>query len=533
MASAASTLTWLQASLFHESLQKWTYSELTVLLLGAWSTYLVLLVFYRLYLSPIARFPGPKLAAATEWYEFYNSLVKDGQWGGTVTQMHAKYGPIVRISPWELSIRDSSFYHQLYVPSSMRRTNMWARGREGNGFQDSHHLTVPHELHRQRRKPLETFFSRQNITRVERTITEKVRALDARLQALAGSDTVVHIDHAFTALTGDIIGHVACGTSPGLLDDVDFSPSWHDLMVKTILVAPLFRCFPWLNRLTQTLPPSVMESIYPRGISNMMLGKMGRDYIESVRHQVQMQNITSKRNEAETSQRVSVFHHLLSTTTIPEPEKRTSRLQAESMVILIAGTFTSAHTLSMIVYHVLSEPRIGDRLREDLREVMAGYPARYPQWMVLEKIPYLQGCIKEALRLYGLVGNLARCSPEESIQYKQWTIPKNTPVGMSIYAMHTDPSVWSEPLRFLPERWVGTYDPSMDRNFVPFTKGSRSCLGMNLALAELYLTTAILFRPDGLKLSLFDTDESDVRWVRDFVIGFPKAGSRGLRIKVN
>jgi cytochrome P450 len=125
---------------------------------------------------------------------------------------------------------------------------------------------------------------------------------------------------------------------------------------------------------------------------------MGRDYIDSVRHQVQMQNITSKRNGAEASQRVSVFHHLLSTTTIPEPEKRTSRLQAESMVILIAGTFTSAHTLSMTVYHVLSEPRIGDRLREDLREVMAGYPARYPQWMVLEKIPYLQGCIKEALR---------------------------------------------------------------------------------------------------------------------------------------
>jgi cytochrome P450 len=101
---------------------------------------------------------------------------------------------------------------------------------------------VAHELHRQRRKPLETFFSRQSITRVERTITEKVCALDARLQALAGSDTVVHIDHAFTALTGDIIGLVACGTSPGLLDDVDFSPSWYGSAFSFLLffAAPCF-----------------------------------------------------------------------------------------------------------------------------------------------------------------------------------------------------------------------------------------------------------------------------------------------------
>lgn len=44
-------------------------------------------------------------------------------------------GPIVRTSPWELSIRDSEFYSQLYVAASTRRTDMWPRGREGNGFE--------------------------------------------------------------------------------------------------------------------------------------------------------------------------------------------------------------------------------------------------------------------------------------------------------------------------------------------------------------------------------------------------------------
>lgn len=48
--------------------------------------------------------------------------------------IHEK-GPIVRITPWQLSIRDPSYYNQLYVAGSTRRTDMWARGREGSGFQ--------------------------------------------------------------------------------------------------------------------------------------------------------------------------------------------------------------------------------------------------------------------------------------------------------------------------------------------------------------------------------------------------------------
>ncbi len=44
--------------------------------------------------------------------------------------------------------------------------------------------------------------------------------------------------------------------------------------------------------------------------------------------------------------------------------------------------------------------------------------------------------------------------------------------------MHTDADVFPEPYKFKPERWIGDYDPKMNRNYVPFSKGSRSCLGM-------------------------------------------------------
>lgn len=50
------------------------------------------LAFYRLFLSPIAKFPGPKLAAITGWYELYYDCVHKGKYLFEIEKMHDKYG---------------------------------------------------------------------------------------------------------------------------------------------------------------------------------------------------------------------------------------------------------------------------------------------------------------------------------------------------------------------------------------------------------------------------------------------------------
>ena len=67
---------------------------LIVAVLG-FAAYLVVLAVYRLYLSPLAKFPGPKLAALTSWYEFYHDAIRHGKYTFEIADMHKAYGAVV------------------------------------------------------------------------------------------------------------------------------------------------------------------------------------------------------------------------------------------------------------------------------------------------------------------------------------------------------------------------------------------------------------------------------------------------------
>jgi hypothetical protein len=122
--------------------------ELRSLLVGLFLVFLIYILStaaYRLFLSPISHFPGPRLAALTFWYEGYHDVIRDGRYTWKIKELHEKYGklliasdgspkdpfltgsslgPIVRINPCELHINDADFYHVLYSGAS-RRTDKW------------------------------------------------------------------------------------------------------------------------------------------------------------------------------------------------------------------------------------------------------------------------------------------------------------------------------------------------------------------------------------------------------------------------
>ena len=132
----------------------------------------------------------------------------------------------------------------------------------------------------------------------------------------------------------------------------------------------------------------------------------------------------------------------------------------------------------------------------------------------------------------GVTTRLPRIA-HEPMKYKDWVIPTGTPISQMNYMVVNDPKIFPDPLQFHPERWIEAEEKGfpLQRYMVSWGKGSRSCVGINLAWAELYLTLAyVIARFD---MELFDTTiERDVHIDRDFFVGVPKAESKGIRVKV-
>lgn len=223
---------------------------------------------------------------------------------------------------------------------------------------------------------------------------------------------------------------------------------------------------------------------------------------------------------------------------LPPQEKTVTRLQQEAAGVVGAAIETSKTTLTIASFHILHNPEIRRRLITELREASFHDPEK-PTWLELEQLPYLTAVIKEALRLgYGVAQRLPRISKHKAIQYETYSIPPGTPFSMSSYIQHTS-SVFHDCFAFNPDRWLttvkvasapGREEKTLDRFFVPFSKGTRWCLGQHLAWAQFYIGLATLFRR--VDLELFETGPEAIRAAREYFVPLPSPETKGVRVTV-
>lgn len=69
-----------------------SWQHAVVAALALYTVYVIGLGIYRLVFSPLAKFPGPKLAALTSWYELYFDVFHKGKFLWEIERMHDKYG---------------------------------------------------------------------------------------------------------------------------------------------------------------------------------------------------------------------------------------------------------------------------------------------------------------------------------------------------------------------------------------------------------------------------------------------------------
>jgi cytochrome P450 len=227
----------------------------------------------------------------------------------------------------------------------------------------------------------------------------------------------------------------------------------------------------------------------------------------------------------------TIIHELFESN-LPEAEKSVERVSQEAQTLVAAGSATTSYFLKSALYFILADKEVLKCLQGELHEAVPD-PNELPPSHILQQLPFLTAVVKETSRMVpGAFCRLGRIAPDEDLKCGQWTIPTGACISMSTWILHTDPSIFPEPHVFKPGRWMDddADRARLERYLVPFSKGSRACLGINLAHVEMYLTLATLFRR--FEFGLFQTDRSDVELAHEFFVPVSRLDSKGVRVLV-
>lgn len=396
--------------------------------------------------------------------------------------------------------------------------------RFGNEY--STFATPDARLHANRRGALNQFFSRQRIVALESTIREKTNILISKIRPYQKNGKPVNLINLWSAFVGDVITQYCFSFDYSHLESEDFSVNWHESFCAVTQIGPLAMQFPLLPKIMNSLPMTLVEKLDPL---YAYLFQIQRDLVKEI-EKLKSDSI----DKVDGEKQESVLRSVIENPDLPPSEKRTQRVLDEAQLLIAAGLLTTAWALSVGSYHIVSNPEIFKTLRAELETAVPDPSA--PDafvWMELEKLPYLTACIKESIRLSQPATHRSQRLYNEPIKYNDWVIPARTPVGMNQTDVHMDENIFPEYEKFKPERWINPqkmkYGSIVDKYFVPFGKGTRSCLGLNLAWCELYLGMAAVFR--NFKFELYETDYSDVEVKHDFWLPSPKLDSKGIRVK--
>lgn len=304
----------------------------------------------------------------------------------------------------------------------------------------------------------------------------------------------------------------------------------YDAMLVLSMVSHLFKQVGWLFPVINAMPRRLTKWMSPEAYLVVMEEHdvLLKQCIEVVEQRKTVG--TKEKDREQTAGRPSMIEAFLDPT-LPEAEKAPERVKGEMFAAIQAGTITSSHALKLATYHILANTAIYEKMMTILEREIPD-PANPPNLRELEQMDYLMAILYETLRLFhGVSQRLQRIFPDRCLQYKEWTIPPGTPMSMTSVHIHDNPTIFPESYQFKPDRWLplNTNGMRLQKYLVPFGKGSRSCVGMELGKAEILTTLATVFRRFGREMRLVDcVRERDVDIVRDAFNPLASKGSNGL-----
>jgi cytochrome P450 len=258
---------------------------------------------------------------------------------------------------------------------------------------------------------------------------------------------------------------------------------------------------PQLDRLRQVLlqflviPPTVVTFI-PVKYLDFPLSPYRAFRARRAQVDAQLDELIRERRGTAGTGRADVLSLLLDARDEAGQPMSDAELRDELLTMLMAGHETTATSLSWAFSNILSRPEVESKLRAEV-ETARGKDGALDVAAV-HKLEYLDAVIKESLRLTPIVPDVVR-KLTRPMMVAGYELPAGVNLMPTIWLAHRRQESWSEPQKFLPERFI---KQKLDPNaWFPFGGGTRRCLGMAFALYEMKIVLAQLLLDAELKLS--------------------------------
>ncbi|KAI9370115.1 cytochrome P450 [Aspergillus egyptiacus] len=413
---------------------------------------------YNVFFHPLRAIPGPMLAGVSRWWLFWL------EWKGNphveILELHRKYGRIVRIAPNEVSFRDLEASDALYGPTSkFEKSNYFYRAFED---QASNLFTMrDRQRHSQDKRLISHAFSRANILQHQATVFGKAATLMGRVAERAEQGAAIPLFPAFRCLTLDMISEFAFGRSIRALEAEDFNCEVLDAIDKTTQSVPFFQHFPLLRNLLRWASYYNVTAI-PNGF--LELGKAAEAGLEQMH----------------SHDTWTMFKNMISSAEKKSIQLGKEHMIAEGIVMIVAGTDTTAASLAVTLHHLSQQPELYRRLQAEVRTVIPTLDSQ-PAFSDLDSLPFLDACVKEGLRI---------SCPSRT------RLPRTTTASMSPLYFLQDETIFPFPTSYNPARWLVEDEQRriMLSYFHPFSRGTRQCIGQNLSIIEQKIVLSMFAR---------------------------------------
>ncbi|KAI1620861.1 putative P450 monooxygenase [Exophiala viscosa] len=453
------------------------------------------LVAYRLFFNPLNKISGPYWSRLSK-FDFVSRAAPRLNSQQVLLDLHQQYGHFLRIGPNDVSITHPDGVDAVLGNKSKCNKAPWY---DLDYPLMSMHTSRDRAIHDRRRRIWSPAFS----DRALRGYEQRIRGYNDLLIKKLDESNGQPLDMAqwFNWYSFDVMGELGFGASFDMLSSGE--THWA-IKILNAGMDPIGLCLPpWLLRVLIAIP----------GLSGDWW--KFNDFAAS---QLDKRISVQGKNE-----NPDVTHFLL------EPYLKNDQmtqkaqlplLQADTKLIIVAGSDTTAATIVHLFYHIAAEPGLLGRLREEIDSLVPlGKGIEHQR---IQDATVLNGAINETLRLHPPVPSGGfRKTPVEGVEIGGVYIPGNTVVQIPYGPMGRDPSIWPSPEAFLPERYSSRRDlMPYPGAFAPFSIGPYGCIGKNLAYLEIRMLAAQIVRLFDVRLADGETGEELLSGSKDhFTVG--------------